>query len=555
MAIALNMGNAGNMQRLLDGEGWSIEQITPVLESLTTVEWQAVQQIWDHLETYRPMIAAKERRVYGKEPDWVDPVPLTVRTANGNTLNLRGGYYPIKYDSRANIRVGQLSALEQADRDRRDAMMTSTTRRSFTKNRAERVENRPVSLTLNALFSGVNEVIHDLCWHEWLIQANKMTNDSKFQRAVSSGYGKEFFDNMRDFIKRVAGGDKEASDAIDRACAYLARNGSAAAMGFQVVTAAQNISGLANSIARIGVGPVASGIWEMTKNPARAMREVSAKSEFMKNRSLTQFKELNEIRNRVQGQSKVDMSWRSGVYFLIMRVQKLVDVPTWIGAYEKALAEMPDESRAIALADQVVIDTQGSGMLQDQSSVESGGGLKRMGTMFYSYMNTVFNQAVVSAYTDESKGKMAANMLLLLVAPVVINRMIKDFLTPTGDDDSEEYWRNLPARLAMDEVSYLLGTMVVLREFGSALDSYGYSGPAGYRSITDIATFGKEGYKAVVNQEFDRGFRKAAVNVLGTQVGIPSVQINRTIDGIEAMMEGKTENPLAPLAGYRDRIR
>ncbi|CAB4164965.1 hypothetical protein UFOVP824_14 [uncultured Caudovirales phage] len=555
MAIALNMGNAGNMQRLLDGEGWSIEQITPVLESLTTVEWQAVQQIWDHLETYRPMIAAKERRVYGKEPDWVDPVPLTVRTANGNTLTLRGGYYPIKYDSRANIRVGQLSALEQADRDRRDAMMTSTTRRSFTKNRVERVDGRPISLTLNAMFSGVNEVIHDLCWHEWLIQANKMTNDSKFQRAVSSGYGKDFFDTMREFIKRVAGGDKEASDAVDRACAYLARNGSAAAMGFQLVSAAQQTSGLANSIARVGVGPVASGIWEMIKNPARAMREVSAKSEFMKNRSLTQFKELNEIRNRVQGQSKVDMSWRSGVYFLMMRMQKLVDVPTWIGAYEKALAEIPDESRAIAIADQTVIDTQGSGMLKDQSAVESGGGVKRMGTMFYSYMNTVFNQAVVSAYTDESKGKMAANMLLLLVAPVVINRMIKDFLTPTGDDDSEDYWRNLPARLAMDEASYLLGTMVVMREFGSALDSYGYSGPAGYRSITDIATFGKESYKAVVNQEFDRGFRKAAVNVLGTQVGIPSVQINRTLDGIEAIMEGKTENPLAPLTGYRDRIR
>ena len=50
---------------------------------------------------------------------WVDPAPLSgdgcevdprafdVTTADGQTLSLRGGYYPIKYDPAASLRAEQ----------------------------------------------------------------------------------------------------------------------------------------------------------------------------------------------------------------------------------------------------------------------------------------------------------------------------------------------------------------------------------------------------------------------------------------------------------------
>ncbi|MBK8772852.1 MAG: hypothetical protein IPM06_20810 [Rhizobiales bacterium] len=99
IALALNAGNAGNLQRLLDGEGWSRGAIDPVLQSLTAAEWAAVQQVWDHFETYREAIGEKERRVYGVEPEWIAPQQLTVISADGQALTLRGGYYPIKIRS------------------------------------------------------------------------------------------------------------------------------------------------------------------------------------------------------------------------------------------------------------------------------------------------------------------------------------------------------------------------------------------------------------------------------------------------------------------------
>ena len=57
----------------------------------------------------------------------------------------------------------------------------------------------------------------------------------------------------------------------------------------------------------------------------------------------------------------------------MMKMQRSVDVPTWIGAYAKQLEINPDEQLARDIADQTVIDTQGSGMVKDLSGVERGG--------------------------------------------------------------------------------------------------------------------------------------------------------------------------------------
>ena len=47
--VALNMGNAGNLQRLLDGNHWTREQVERLTANLTGDEWRAVQDIWNCL--------------------------------------------------------------------------------------------------------------------------------------------------------------------------------------------------------------------------------------------------------------------------------------------------------------------------------------------------------------------------------------------------------------------------------------------------------------------------------------------------------------------------
>ncbi|MBP8175104.1 MAG: hypothetical protein KAX74_01930, partial [Sphaerotilus sp.] len=223
LAIALNYGNDSNRQRLLGGRNWTDAQIQPVLSSLTATEWTFVQGVWEFFESYRPEIAAKERRVYGKEPDWIEPSPFTVQTADGQTMEIAGGYYPIKYDPRQSGKAGEFAEAEDAKAMMRAAYTAATTRRSFTKSRAEEVHGRPLLLTFDGIWQGTNEVIHDLAWHEWLIDVNRLMK--RLDSAIRTHYGAEYVDVLRNTIKDVARGDMPAANAIEAALTHV-RNGS-----------------------------------------------------------------------------------------------------------------------------------------------------------------------------------------------------------------------------------------------------------------------------------------------------------------------------------------
>ena len=554
MAIGLNMGNEGNMQRLLDGEGWTREQIQPVLDSLTSEEWLAIQKVWDYFESYRPAIAEKERRIYGKEPKWIEPKALTINLANGQTMELRGGYYPIKYDPMASVQAESNDEKEAAKRQLQGAFTSATTRRSFTKTRVEKVEGRPLIYTLAGMYSGINDVIHDLAWHEWLIDANKLLRSQSIDQAIRTQYGPEFKQQLKTWVEDVAAGERGVQNEAEIGLNYLRQSVSAAGLGFNVMSALQQITGFNQSIIKVGVGYIGRGIAKTIGNPRNAMKEVNEKSSFMANRSRTQFRELNELRNMVQDETAAMRQVKLGAYFMMMRMQRMVDVPTWFGAYEKAIGQGHDEEKSVALADQAVIDSQGGGMVKDLSRVERGGAGLKLFTVYYSYMNTVFNLAVLKGMTEKSKAKLAVDYAMLFVVPVVLTTALKSALTPGGDDKWD--WEKIAKKLAAEELSYLMGTMVIVREFAQAgtimfgaEKARDYSGPAGVRAVADSITFLKQASQG----EFDTSFRKAAINLIGDFTGLPSAQVNRTINGTTALVEGKTENPAAVVLGYEKK--
>jgi len=558
LAIALNIGNDGNLQRLLGGEGWTMAQLAPVLQSLTAQEWQAVQAVWDHFEGYRPQIAAKERRVYGKEPEWVAPRPFAVTTADGQTVMLRGGYYPIKYDPAASQRAEEHADAESAKRQLQGAYTTATTRRSFTKSRVEEVQGRPLLYTLAGLYSGVNDVIHDLAWHEWLIDANRLLRSHTIDAAIRDRYGPEAKQQFKTWVQDVAEGEKGADAAVDLALSRLRQGVSAAGLGFNVMSALIQPLGITQSITRVGAPWVARGVRKYLAHPLDLTREVVGKSSFMENRARTRFRELNELRNQVQDQSAFNEYVGRYAYFLMMRCQQMVDVPTWWGAYEKAIAESNEETRAIALADQAVIDAQGGGQTKDLSAIERGGPAQRLFTVFYSFMNTALNVGVektMSADTPAKRAKLAVDYAMLYVAPAVLGYFIKNAFTPgdSGDDDPEK----IAKKLLANQIDYLMGLMVVVREFGEAAKIVSgandmgrdYTGPAGLRLIADTVSLAKQAHQG----EFDDAFRKASINVVGDLFGLPSAQINRTITGAKSLAEGKTENPAAIAFGFQEK--
>ena len=560
LAVALNWGNESNRQRLLGGKGWTAAQMQPVLNSLTSTEWTFVQGVWDFFESYRPEIAAKERRVYGKEPDWIEPSAFEITTADGQRIQVRGGYYPIKYDPKQSGKAGEFAEAEDAKAMMRAAYTAATTRRSFTKGRAEEVQGRPLLLTFDGIWQGANEVIHDLTWHEWLIDANRLLR--RLDGPIRNGFGAEYMEILRKAVKDAARGDQPAANLVEKSLTHLRNGSTIVGMGWNITTALMQPLGYSNSVVRIGGKWMARGLSEFFGSPRHMIEkaeEVQAMSEMMRTRMMTMNREINDVRNRLTSDRSELRERIEGSYFvMIQKLQAMVDYPTWLGAYAKAIDDPaninPDgtinEARAAALADQAVLDAQGGGQIKDLAEVQRGNPLLKLFTNFYSYFNVLYNLT-----TEQTKKRVKAkeyaglmgDYLLLMVVPAVLSAIIRNAVK--GEDDEDEYAKAIASEL----VGYPFGMFVGLREVAGAAQlaagvgnpAFGYSGPAGLRFFAEMNKLGVQ----VGQGEIDMALFKAANNVGGLLFHYPASQVNRAVEGSAALIDGETQNPLAPLVG------
>ncbi len=563
LAIALNMGNAGNVQRLLDGRGWTIEQLRPVMQSLSAAEAHFVQGVWDFFESYRPEIAAKERRVSGVEPDWVEPVPFELRTAEGQIIQMRGGYYPIKYDINQSGQASAHADAESAKQMMKAAYTAATTRRSFTKSRVEEVRGRPLSLSFDGIYQGANEVIHDLAWHEWLIDVNRLFK--RLDREIRTGYGAETATAIKRAIEDIAVGDKPATNAVESSLNHLRTGATVAGLGWNLYTALLQPIGATQSVARVGGTWFARGIREFYGNPtqmAAKVNEVNELSAFMRNRARTMNREINEVQNQLTGaKGKARTLLDASFFILIQKTQMMVDYPTWLGAYAKAEADPTntlkngdlDVQRVVALADQAVIDSQGEGQIKDLAQVQRGHPAFKLFTNFYSYFSTSVNLAVDATkrtdFRDPAQvAALAGDYLLIAILPAVISGLLGFAMKGKDDDDLLEW-------MIDEQIEYLMGMFVGLRELAPVVkgaighQAFDYSGPAGLRFFAEMTKLGRQ----IGQFELDAPLAKAINNSAGILFHYPAGQVQRTVQGVSALLEGRTKNPMVLFSGYRGR--
>lgn len=551
-AIALNLGNEGNIQRLLSGghgsvRNWNMAEVMDAMQNLTSKEWQAVQKVWDLFESFRPQIAELERKVVGIEPQWVEAKPLTVRTADGEMLTLRGGYYPAKYDSASTQAAESGNALTDIEDIKSAAKMAANTRHSFTKDRAAAVKNRPLLLDLSVTYNGLNEIIHDITHREAVIDAARLLKSSSIDKAIRETLGAQAKQKLNKALEDIARGNTAPVEGFDEYSGLLRQNVSMAGLAFNIVSAILQSTGFIPAVARLGGKYAWVGLSQFTTHPIKATRTAMEQSEFMRNRGNTRLREIREVAATINGAGKIRKFLTKYSYWLMLKIQQIVDTAIWHGALAKAMDSGKDLDTAIKLADQTVLDTQGGGQIKDLSEFERGSNTQKLFTVFYAYMNTALNQGFVEAKTQKSKAKLAANLIMIYVIPNALNAMIRSALIP-GDDDED-----LAKKLAKEQISFLLGLFVGGRELAQLANIitgdrfYGYTGPSGLRPIDDTYKFAQQAAQG----EIDHAFVRASINLLGDVFGLPSAQINRTIKGAEALQDDETDNPAALLMGHQ----
>jgi hypothetical protein len=283
----------------------------------------------------------------------------------------------------------------------------------------------------------------------------------------------------------------------------------------------------------------------------------------MANRASTATEDLHEVRaalrapggwfdllvRRVSGDTLTQQQITDGYLWHIAQAQRVADIPTWLGMYEKQMAAGETEARAIALADQAVLDAQGGGQVKDLAQIQRGGPVARLFMTFYSYGNTVFNataRAVGEANPRSPASILNAvgNLSLIYVMPALGTVALAHLLGRSrGSGDDSPWWEEV----ARESVATALNTMVLLRELQGLVSegARGYAGPAGARALEMFYKLGQQ----IKQGELDEGFWRAVNTTGGMIFRYPAAQVQRTVDGWVALEEGRSRNPAVLLTG------
>ena len=557
LAIALNAGNRQNLDRLKSpANGFRQSSIDQVLASLTKDELEWVQGVWDLIDSYWPLLAEVERRTNGIPPQKVQAEPFEVTLADGTVVKMRGGYYPIKYDSGNSVEAARHEMRDFGEGIMKGAVASATTKQNFAKKRSENVD-RKLKLDLFVIGSHLKEVIHDVTFRETLQDINRLLRNGKFATLIQERFGARYYKHIVDTVLAVAcdGSGAALNAAMHPALQFLKGNATFAALSASVTTVFLQPLGILQSIQRIGFGNVMNGYLRLMRDGAAhdVDKNCLEKSEFMRNRKFTLNAELNEIGRRLMRSNSrffrgVDVVEKA-LYAPMQNAQVwLVDIATWYGAYEMAKNAAATEEQAIKIADQTVRDAQGSGLIADQSPFQRN---HPLATVFYSYFSSTLNLMADSWDKNISTrrsivGKLffVRDWLILAVVPALLSELVFSFMRGDDWEDREpEDWAMLGVSVT---VGPTLSMFVGLREASSLLNGYTYTGPIVGRAINDVGRLGA----AVAADDPDAArVMRNLVSLLSNFFKIPATQINRTWKGLEAYAEGETDMPTAVLFG------
>ena len=530
VAVALNVGNESNHDKLLRGEGWDAAALKRAFDKhLTKADWDFVQGTWDLIETLWPQIAEMERRVNGVVPEKVEA--RVVETPHGV---YRGGYYPLVYDPKISFDV-DVRAEKSADSLWENHYSRATTPKGFTKQRIEGYA-RPIWLSLEVVPRHLSEVAHDIAFRETLMEADKFLADTRVREAVEGALGRDYYKQFKPWLQAIANEwaqEKRGTEFWEGFLKASRANVTMVAMGFRMTTMLAQAGGLSDSTEYLGARWVASGLKAFMSNPMEAYRFATGKSSEMANRMGEVDRDIRDQARRLLGKGGAIANAQRFAFYGIGIMDMGVSLPTWIGGYNKALSEGMDEADAVYAADKAVRTTQGAGSTKDLAAVSRRNEFWRIATMFYSYFGHLYQRQrnlardLRAADSVGDYAMVAARSFWLLVVPALFGA----WAGGQGPEDDEN-----PALWALRKVTFNLPMSVpILRDISSGLENTisgkfrgGYSYTPIARAFETAIKLGGDFKDLAVEGEVNEGFLKRMIEVPGYALGLPVGQIGST---------------------------
>lgn len=470
LSIAMNMGNQGNIDKMMRGMGWDMATIERGLAKLDDADWTFVQETWDTINSVWPDIAALEKRMTGIEPPKVEAQPYEVRDEQGNvTRTLAGGYYPLVYDPRlseqgAKQEAGNLGQLFE------EGYVRATTPKGHTQARMEGFA-APMLLDFEQVITQhMAKVVKDLTHREAIVQANKIFTDrgirNVLQETMGPAYEKQMLPWLRSVVNDRNGGSAQGLSDFSRWMMTARANVVAATMGFKATTMIAQITGISQSLDKVKGRYLSQSVLEYLRHPVALTRQVRELSGEMRNRSNTLDRDIRDQLRNLTGQTSGYAQIQRFAFHGIAMMDTMVTVPTWMGAYRQAIDEGASEETAILEADAAVRMTQGAGGAKDLAAIQRNNELAKSVTMFYSYFSVLYNR-MRDMGRDVQEIRDMPRFLSRMMFTVMVPAVLGELILGRGPDDDED-----PAAWTIRKVLlYPMMSVPVLRDVVSSIDS------------------------------------------------------------------------------------
>lgn len=557
ISVALNVGNQQNYDKLLRGQNLTAAQVDNMLTKLRAEDWQFVQKAWDTINDLWPDIAALEKRVSGVEPPKVEARPYQVKDAAGNVVHeVAGGYYPLVYDprhSQAGLKQesGPLAGLLET------GYSYATSPKGHTKGRTEFAA--PLLLDFgHVLQRHISGVVKDLTHREFLIDANRIFNEKKIREVLQQQLGDQYEGMFMPWLKAVAN-DRNVSPSdgltgMDKLIESARTNATTMALGFKVTTIVSQIAGAPNAIEIVGAGWFAGGLQRALKHPVESYEMIVTKSGEMRHRFDTIDRDVRDQMRKMRAGNVAN--WHSAInraaFMGINVADRMITIPTWLGAYNKAIAGGMDEASAIHQADGAVRRSQGAGGAKDLNDLQRRRGAIKMLTMFYTPFAAQYGRLQTARQQLGMKGMAympEAIMRVLLIT--AIPAVLADLLTGRGPsecaiDDPACYakWASLKSLFSLS------APVPLLREIGNLAEKQLNGDKPGSRDIriSPIIDMTERASKTVMKgieiaateKEADSDFWFDVMENSGYIANLPTGQARITVEYLHDLLTGKT---------------
>lgn len=460
LVLALNVGNEGNLQRLLDGRGITLEQVAKALDTLSDAELRWVEKVWDAVSELKKDAFDLEERQTGIRPRGVEAKPFAL--PSGRVL--KGGYFPAVYDRRGST-TGERQQEQQVASLMQPGFVRPGTSHGYVKRRAERVTDSAISLDLGNIYRHLAQVAHDVAFREPIQSVGRLILRPAVQQALRERLGDAKARSFRRWLQDVGGNAGAEVTAGDSLVSWARGAGAHILLGYSVSTALGDIANLATALTGtpLKAKHLAAGLADFARAPVAARKAALEASPWLRTMVDNTRREFDrQLKTMLDRQLPKPLQWyKDNAFFFMEQVAVATTTPVWLGAHRQALQEGRTQDEAVRFADDVLSQVFPSHHPVDQAAILRDRAFWGRATIFYGYLSTAYRQQhriiaplFEQEFLDAGAGgkaltaaKVAGGLLGFWTAFSVLGELLMGRGPEAGDDDEDDpspltRWRN-----------------------------------------------------------------------------------------------------------------